>query len=149
MPIGLIVGIGEAIEAATLGAAIGGSVAQYCKENPHVYGCVNKRDILNLENVPRMRVENQTTGPCDVLQSSFDLCHDQLAGIRVDSSIPGPGKARFDGVPPACMDLAAVLTGNCGAPAGPGVLVCGSACLRYSGLTDEQLATLSNTINGN
>ncbi|KAJ8133202.1 hypothetical protein O1611_g415 [Lasiodiplodia mahajangana] len=148
MPIGLVGLIGEAIEAATLGAAIGGSVAQYCIKHPHVHGCAKKRDILNLEDVPRMKVENQATGPCDVLQSSFDLCHDQLAGTHVDSSIPGPGKARFDGVPPACMDLAAVLTGNCGAPDGPGVIVCGSACLHYSGLTDEELAILSSTISG-
>ncbi|KAI1125683.1 hypothetical protein F5Y10DRAFT_294463 [Nemania abortiva] len=148
MPIALIPLIGEAIEAVTLGTAISGSVARYCETHPHVHGCVNKRGILNTGGVPRMQVEGKSVvGLCNVPQYNFDQCHDQISRTHVETSVPGPGKAQFDGVPPACMDLATVLTGSCGSN-GPGLTVCGSACLHYTGLTDEQLATLSNAING-
>ncbi|KAI0114119.1 hypothetical protein GGR51DRAFT_556615 [Nemania sp. FL0031] len=150
MPFVLIPEIGDAIALGILGGAIGGSVGTYCADNPGVSGCVNKRDadILNTKNVPRMRIERQAAvGPCNVPQYNFDQCHDELAAGYVTSSLPAPGEAQFTGVPAACMDLATVLTGSCGA-SGPQVVVCGSDCLNYSGLTDQELATLSNTLNG-
>ncbi|KAJ8115698.1 hypothetical protein ONZ43_g4610 [Nemania bipapillata] len=147
MPFEIIPLIVDAVEGAVLGSGIGGSVAEYCNNNPHVARCANKRDILNTEGIPRMQFARQDTGPCNVPQYNFDLCHDQLAGVHIDSSIPAPGEARFDGVPPACMVLATTLTGACGA-SGPGVFPCGSACLYYTQLTDEELATLSSAIKG-
>ncbi|KAI1265919.1 hypothetical protein F5Y18DRAFT_32003 [Xylariaceae sp. FL1019] len=147
MPIFFIPEIADAITLGTLGGAIGGSIGGWCADNPDASGCVQKRDILNTKSVPRMRIERQDVGPCNVPQYNFDQCHDQLANSQVTSSLPSAGEAMFVGVPAACMDLATVLTGSCGAD-GPQVIVCGSDCLNYSDLSDEDLATLSNTLRG-
>ncbi|KAI0439963.1 hypothetical protein F4803DRAFT_529107 [Xylaria telfairii] len=147
MPIGLIPLIGDAIAVGILGGAIAGPVADWCGDHPSNGGCVGKRDILNTEGVPKMTVERALVGPCNVPQYNFDICHDQLTGVTVRSSIPSGGVAQFDNVPPACMNLATVLTGSCpGSTTGPTIVVCGSACLRYSGLTNAQFATLSKTL---
>jgi hypothetical protein len=54
--------------------------------------------------------------------------------------------ARFDNIPPACMNLASVLGGSCtGTSARP--TPCGSACMQYTSLTDEQMAFLSRALN--
>ncbi|KAI0409481.1 hypothetical protein F4802DRAFT_544171 [Xylaria palmicola] len=89
MPIAII---GEIIEGAILGSAIGGSVGGYCASHPGVAGCIQKRDILYNGDVPHMRVQRQAdVGPCNVPQYNFDQCRDQLAGTHVDSSTPNLG----------------------------------------------------------
>ncbi|KAI0022728.1 hypothetical protein F4780DRAFT_164899 [Xylariomycetidae sp. FL0641] len=147
----LLVKIAHALELSTFGGALAGSLTKYCKEHPGVAGCVNKRDILNLDSVPGMRVpvssRQAATGPCGVPQYNFDLCHDQLINHVVKDSIPAEGQAKFEAVPPACMDLATVLTGACNGD-GPRPTPCGSDCLLYTGMTEANYATLSNVLSG-
>ncbi|KFX89846.1 hypothetical protein V490_06782 [Pseudogymnoascus sp. VKM F-3557] len=135
--------------------AVGGSVGSWCREHPGP-GCakrstigMGKRDVIDLSDIPKVNVERRAdVGPCNIPMYNFDLCHDQVNSqtVKVVSSIPSPGVARFDNVPPACMNLASVLGGSCtGEGARP--TPCGSACMQYSGLTDTQMAYLSRALN--
>ncbi|KAI0012001.1 hypothetical protein F4779DRAFT_569972 [Xylariaceae sp. FL0662B] len=145
MPLPLIPVIADAVQIAVYAGAVGGSVAGYCESNPGP-GCVNKRDIIDTASVPQMQIHARAdTGPCNVPQYNFDLCHDQLNGTQVASSIPSQGVAQFDNVPAACMNLATVLVGSCSG-SGPVVNPCGSACLKYTGLTDDQFRQLSSAL---
>ncbi|KAI1402528.1 hypothetical protein F4819DRAFT_507463 [Hypoxylon fuscum] len=140
----------ELVSWAILATSAGGAIGSYCVENPGVNGCVNdKLDIMNTGSIPRMMVtaaKRQDVGPCGVPKYNFDQCYDQSVSAGVASSIPSPGEGRFDNVPPACMDLSAVLVGSC-TDDGPRPEPCGSACLHYTGLTDEDFAKLSNILN--
>ncbi len=53
--------------------------------------------------------------------------------------------ARFDDIPPACMNLASALAGSC---TGEGIrpTPCGSACMEYTGLSSEQMANLARVL---
>ncbi|XXH01597.1 hypothetical protein Hte_007957 [Hypoxylon texense] len=84
-------------------------------------------------------------GPCGVPQYNYDMCHNDLKTVTVKTSIPAQGEARFDNIPATCMDLATVLDGACDG-GGPSVTPCGSACLSYKQLTDEQLGQLSKVL---
>ncbi|KFY48746.1 hypothetical protein V495_01064 [Pseudogymnoascus sp. VKM F-4514 (FW-929)] len=126
--------------------AIGGSIGGWCQAHPGP-GCA-KRSTIDLSDVPKVNFERQEVGPCNIPKYNFDLCHDQLQAqtIQVVSSIPSPGVARFDNIPPACMNLASVLGGSCtGEGARP--TPCGSACMQYTGLTDTDMANLSRALN--
>ncbi|KAL9615836.1 MAG: hypothetical protein Q9160_009217 [Pyrenula sp. 1 TL-2023] len=131
-----------------LGAALGGAIRSWCKDHPGE-GCVNKRrSVIDTDSIPVMQIfDRQATGPCNVPMYNFDQCHDQLQGIAVMTSIPEPGEGQFDNVPPACMDLAGVLSGSCNNES-PRPTPCGSACLLYTGLTDDNYATLSKALGG-
>jgi len=51
--------------------------------------------------------------------------------------------AQLDNVPPTCMVLSTVILGGCGI-APPYPLICGSACMQYTGLSDEQMEKLGD-----
>lgn len=53
-------------------------------------------------------------------------------------------EGQFD-IPQACTDLAAVLSGDC-TDTKVRPTVCGSACLHYSGLTDDDYAKISTAL---
>ncbi|ATY58737.1 hypothetical protein A9K55_002602 [Cordyceps militaris] len=91
------------------------------------------------------QVKRDAVGPCNVPQYNFDQCQDQLRGVTVTTSIPAEGQAQFDNIPPACMNLAGVLTGGCGV-SGTRPQPCGSACLRYTGLSGDDLSKLSQVL---
>ncbi|KAH9907719.1 hypothetical protein F4778DRAFT_797807 [Xylariomycetidae sp. FL2044] len=135
---------------ATLGASVGGSVASYCHDHPGINGCVNKRDLSSaagMHGVPQMLGgRGDGMGPCNVPQYNFDQCHNQAVVVKITSSIPAEGQARFENIPPACMDLASALVGNCDG-GGPRPVPCGTSCLLYEGLTQDDFATLSNALN--
>ncbi|KAI1413023.1 hypothetical protein F5Y13DRAFT_189824 [Hypoxylon sp. FL1857] len=133
---------------AVLGASsVGGEVASWCYDYPDYSDCV-ERSVLDIDSKPKyMLFPRQATGSCGVPQYNFDLCHDQLQGITVMSSIPGQGQAQFDNVPPACMDLVTVLSGSC-TGSSPRPTPCGSACVVYSGLTDDDFARISKALGG-
>ncbi|KAE9365916.1 hypothetical protein N431DRAFT_472501 [Stipitochalara longipes BDJ] len=142
-----IVEIAHIIEILGYGGAIGGSVAHWCKH----HHC--KRDvdvpIIDTESVPKMVVWSRAAvGPCNIPTYNYDMCHSQLKGqtIQVESSIPATGVAQFDNVPPACMDIAGALGGSCTGE-NPRPTPCGSACMRYTGLSDDQMNTLANALN--
>ncbi|KAI8272305.1 hypothetical protein K4K59_011398 [Colletotrichum sp. SAR11_240] len=129
------------------GGAVGGSVASWCHSHPGP-GCVRKRDLLGLKDVPKLDVGKRQVGPCNVPSYNFDQCRGQVQsqGVQVISSIPAGGVAQFDNVPPACMNLASVLGGSCN-----GVTVrptpCGSACMQWAGLSDDEMNALSSALN--
>lgn len=153
-----------------VGSTTVGSLASWCADNPSGTGCVGKKgSVIDTGSIPVMQLfDGQATGPCNVPMYNFALCHDQLQGITVDTSIPGVGgkssllksctaknltagclliDGQFDNVPPACMDLAGVLSGSCDDQS-PRPTPCGSACLLYTGLTDDHYATISNAMGG-
>ncbi|KAI1207737.1 uncharacterized protein F4807DRAFT_462537 [Annulohypoxylon truncatum] len=147
MPVAVIA---EVVSYTILASSVGGSIGSYCADNPGVNGCVNKRDILNTESIPPIMAstrKRQDVGPCGVPKYVFDLCHDEGVSAGINSSIPSPGEARFDHVPPTCMTLSGALLGGC-TNSGPRVEACGTDCLHYTGLTDEDFAHLSNALNG-
>ncbi|KAK8068571.1 hypothetical protein PG996_007683 [Apiospora saccharicola] len=131
MPIALFTP--EIIAAATY-ASIGGSLAAWCGTHKDDNQC-NKHGMLDASS-------SSDVGPCGVPQYNWDLCHAQLPNITVMTSIPADSEGQFDNVPPACMDLAAVLSGDC-TDTTIRPTVCGSACLHYSGLTDDDYANIS------
>ncbi|KAI1453878.1 hypothetical protein F4805DRAFT_461266 [Annulohypoxylon moriforme] len=141
--------IAEVVSMTVLGSTVGGSVSSYCADNPGINGCVKTHDVLKTGSVPRMITEpnkRDDVGPCGVPKYVFDLCHNEGISAGINSSIPTKGEARFDHVPPACMDLSGVLLGQCDG-SGPRVQPCGSDCLHYTGLTDEDFVHLSNALN--
>ncbi|KAI0430340.1 hypothetical protein F5Y09DRAFT_307870 [Xylaria sp. FL1042] len=130
-----------------LGGAVAGDLTKWCSRHPSNKGCVKgKPDILNTSDIPKMKVERQDVGTCNVPQYNFDQCHQELTVTTVMTSLPEAGEAQFDNVPPACMVLATVLTGTCPGGNGPTIYPCGSACLHYSGLTDDELGALSSAL---
>lgn len=79
--------------------AVGGSVGSWCREHPGP-GCakrstidMGKRDVIDLSDVPKLNVERQAVGPCNIPKYNFDLCHGQVKSqtVRVVSSIPAAG----------------------------------------------------------
>ncbi|KAM0263751.1 hypothetical protein ACHAQJ_001066 [Trichoderma viride] len=123
--------------------AIGGSVITYCSENPG-NGCLQSRDVHMRQLAER---GDHRVGPCNVPAYNFVQCHEQLKSqsTRVMSSIPSTGVAQFDNIPSACMDLGATLIGACGG-SGPRPEPCGSACMKYIGLSDAQMRQLSASL---
>ncbi|OAA54530.1 hypothetical protein SPI_08776 [Niveomyces insectorum RCEF 264] len=108
-----------------------------------------RRELLNLDSVPRANVGRDDVGPCNVPMYNFYQCRDELhsQGQPVVTSTPAQGVAQFDNIPPACMDLAGVLAGTC-----TGVEIrptpCGSACMQYTGLSSDQMRQLALTLQG-
>ncbi|SPQ20857.1 8d3f5037-7f47-4a30-b24b-6ca852fca6bc [Thermothielavioides terrestris] len=145
-----IVEIAHVIELIAVAGIFAGTISTYCRDHPGP-GCVNKRDLLqDLTAAPVMNTRADV-GPCNVPKYNFDICNTQLhdqanRGIKVQTSIPSPGVGRFDNVPPACMDLAVALSGSC-TGTGPRPVPCGSACMQYTGLTDDQLRQISSYLN--
>ncbi|KAJ3575331.1 hypothetical protein NPX13_g4066 [Xylaria arbuscula] len=137
---------GYYVSPSTINDTTNSSIPSWCNNSTENNGCVGKkRDILPTA-VPKMQIPRQPVDLCNVPQVNFDQCHGQLAGVTVTSSFPTPGEARFDGVPPACMDLAVVLAGACAGRKEPIVATCGSDCLHFTDLTDEELEALSKAL---
>ncbi|KAJ5341498.1 hypothetical protein N7541_010622 [Penicillium brevicompactum] len=86
--------------------------------------------------------------PPGVSQESFDQCQDQLKGDGVHVTISGstPDTVHVEGVPPACMNLATVLTGNPTQEGGPVPTPMGSDSLDYSGVSEDDLRQLGQTL---
>ncbi|KAJ5338655.1 hypothetical protein N7452_005383 [Penicillium brevicompactum] len=75
-------------------------------------------------------------------------CQDQLKGDGVHVTISGstPDTVHVEGVPPACMNLATVLTGNPTQEGGPVPTPMGSDSLDYSGVSEDDLRQLGQTL---
>ncbi|KAH8884963.1 hypothetical protein GQ53DRAFT_660745 [Thozetella sp. PMI_491] len=132
--------IADVITMVGLLGTVGGSVGSWCTS----HNC--KRDVVGNFDAYRIKTGRDDVGPCGVPSYNFDQCKSQLNGVQVTSSIPSPGVAQFDNVPPACMDLAVVLAGTCTGE-GTHPVPCGSACMQYTGLTDAQMGSLSKSLN--
>ncbi|KAI0187388.1 hypothetical protein F4808DRAFT_468808 [Astrocystis sublimbata] len=135
----LTVVVGDALTAT--GAIVNCEVLHKCSRSVEPESILSR---INM-NIPGYNNRRQDVGLCNVPQYNFDICQKDLKGVVVQTSLPGAGEARFENIPATCMDLATVLTGACGAD-GPTVTVCGSDCLAYMGLTDDQLGRLSKAL---
>jgi hypothetical protein len=74
------------------GSAIGGSIGG-CFESGECKREAVKPDLLNTEEVPRMRFmpRQAEVGPCNVPKYNFDQCNDQLKTVTVTGTIPAAG----------------------------------------------------------
>jgi hypothetical protein len=132
-----IIAISHAIILAMHGAIFAGAIAGWCHHHPGP-GCASQTD-LDLIKVAAVNMKHDDVGPCGVPQYNYDMCNGQVTsqGVSVYSSIPLPGVAQFDNIPPACMDLTVVLSGSCSGD-GARPIPCGSACKQYQGPSDDQ-----------
>ncbi|KAL6856830.1 hypothetical protein J3F83DRAFT_769550 [Trichoderma novae-zelandiae] len=141
MPIALIADLAAILG---LGAgAIGGSVGDWCSNHPGP-GCVQSHEVRMIQPVGQF---DSGVGLCNVPLYNFAQCHNQLMSqdTRVIGSVLSDGTVQFDNIPPACMNLNAVLIGVCGG-SGPRPEPCGSACMKYRGLSHQQLDELSASL---
>ncbi|EFW20108.1 hypothetical protein D8B26_003440 [Coccidioides posadasii str. Silveira] len=121
---------------------LGGEVIDTGAAGPpprHIPRYVNPRATFDTENIPRVKIRRPEVGPCNVPKYNFEICRDQInkQPEKIVSSNPSEGVVRFEKVPPGCMNLATVLTSSCGDAVYP--FPCGSDCLQYTGLTDNQM----------
>lgn len=97
MPVGLF--IPEIAMGVIGGSALAGGIDSWCADHQGDPGCAKKkRDLLDTAGLPslgRFLGRRQTVGPCNVPQYNSDMCHDQLQGITIQSSIPGAGGKFF------------------------------------------------------
>ncbi|KAJ6094997.1 hypothetical protein N7467_002510 [Penicillium canescens] len=86
--------------------------------------------------------------PAGVSQESWQQCQDQLnePGVHVEISGSTPDTVHVDGVPPACMNLATVITGRPTQEGGPVPVPMGSASLDYHGVTADDLTKLGQAL---
>ncbi|KAH0491981.1 hypothetical protein TgHK011_003381 [Trichoderma gracile] len=142
MPIALIGDLAALIGLG--GGAIGGSVGHWCSKHPHNPGCVHSRGVRMIQPIGQSEAG---IGLCNVPLYNFALCRDQVKSQdkQVIGSVLTDGTVQFDNIPPACMDLNAVLIGVCGG-SGPRPEPCGSACMKYVGLSHQQLDELSASL---
>lgn len=131
------IGIGAA-EAASLGGGIaGGAVAG---------GIGVGASKSNKNNGPHHKTKRQDAlAGLNLPEQAANDCRGQLSTAHVNVSPAGDNGVRFDGVPPACMTLAAVFLGQNGNSRSPPIPM-GSASLQYSNLTPEELQTLQNAL---
>lgn len=132
-----------AADGALGGAALGGAGAASVA---HGISSSTRRSPINL--------------PAGVSQHSWDLCQGQLNGAHVHFSGTNNCKSqiapdetrltitvRLDGLPPACMDLATVLTGDPTQEGGPVPTPMGSAAIQYSDLTKDEWIQVAKALN--
>ncbi|KAJ5090748.1 hypothetical protein N7532_009432 [Penicillium argentinense] len=86
--------------------------------------------------------------PPGVSQESYQQCQDQLNGdgVRVEISGSTPDTVHVKGLPPACMNLATVITGDPTQEGGPVPTPMGSDSLDYSGVSEDNLRELGKTL---
>ncbi|RYP65176.1 hypothetical protein DL769_006404 [Monosporascus sp. CRB-8-3] len=121
-------------------------VAQQCRCPPPAIGLLITSALTAIgEVVKEVTVRSdgpiiygrQVTAPPGVPQFEFDRCNADMgrAHLFVQGPVSNRG-IRVEGVPPTCMNLAAVLDGD--AVQGPVPIPCGSACLIYDNLTPAE-----------
>ncbi|EMR68412.1 hypothetical protein UCREL1_4567 [Eutypa lata UCREL1] len=114
------------------GAEIAGAVIAANAKRSGKHGGVGERQVF--------------TAPPGVPQFEFDRCTEDLAQESVSLYVQGPvsnNGVQVDGLPPTCMNLAAVLDGD--AVGGPVPIPCGSACILYDNLSAEDYETMRTT----
>lgn len=132
-----------AADGALGGAALGGAGAASIA---HGIKSSTRRSPINL--------------PAGVSQHSWDLCKGQLSGAHVHFSGTNNCKSqiapdetrltiavRLDGLPPACMDLATVLTGHPTQEGGPVPTPVGSDAIQYNDLTKDEWIQVAKALN--
>ncbi|KAI2602306.1 hypothetical protein GGR54DRAFT_645171 [Hypoxylon sp. NC1633] len=127
---------------ASIGAAVGsmatvhGTVTNAIKhrgvdEEQHYTRHVGSREARGIQ---RRQEENQL---------AWELCHSQLTSATVTFSAPSPGNVLAAGMPPACMTLATVITGQFdeGSPVPQG-----TDSILFQNLTNEEIREIQDAI---
>ncbi|KAK2591212.1 hypothetical protein QQS21_011097 [Conoideocrella luteorostrata] len=125
-----------AIVGGALGGAIGGGAtlcATYCPKPK------------------RIRGQAVRAIPPGVSQESINQCTSQINaqknnGVTVQISNVDEGTVNVANVPPACMNLATVLSGDPAQAGGPVPVPMSSSSLQYTGLTTEDRKNLANAL---
>ncbi|CRK21709.1 hypothetical protein BN1723_002824 [Verticillium longisporum] len=106
----------------------------------HIFG--GKRDVSSIDGHIIRR-----DPPPGVPAFEYERCRNDISGVSVTATSPGPGSVQFVGVPASCMNLATVLIGD---PVnGPYPLPCGSDCLVYNNLPQQQFDDLVAALRAN
>ncbi|KYG41772.1 hypothetical protein M433DRAFT_137776 [Acidomyces richmondensis BFW] len=90
--------------------------------------------------------------PAGVSQADIDQCTQELnsqyneQGLAVNIYHTSDTSVRVDNVPPACMDLATVLTGEPAQAGGPIPIPMGSSSLEYENMSVKDLEALSSAL---
>ncbi|KAK3196668.1 hypothetical protein K4F52_000012 [Lecanicillium sp. MT-2017a] len=128
--------------AAQVAAAVGSAGASFA--GAIISSQVGKRDGLDGAILDARDVQ----APPGVPQYNFDLCRDDLAKESVHLTVNGPVSnhgIRIEGLPSTCMVLSTVIDGD--AAGGPRPTPCGSACLLYDNLNNEDYEKMRNAFN--
>ncbi|KAG4414469.1 hypothetical protein IFR04_012381 [Cadophora malorum] len=128
---------------ASIGKAVSLACDLFCDGIASLFVEIFTKRDLNGNLVPmaeRSYVMGKRQSTPGVPQFEFERCHNDLAGVTVTATSPGAGQVQFDNVPASCMNLATVLVGD--PVEGPYVQPCGSACLIYPDLTEQQFNDL-------
>lgn len=103
------------------------------------------RDI-HVELASREEAPGPGKAPEGVPQHNWDDCYNDARKAKI--TVNGPGEdnhIKIEGLPTSCMTLSTVLDGNMSG--GPVPSPCGSACLRYSGMSPEEFDKIGGMIN--
>ncbi|KAK0746810.1 hypothetical protein B0T18DRAFT_438658 [Schizothecium vesticola] len=122
---------------------IAGTISRWCQGHPG-HGYASQTDLKLIEEAA-INIKRDNVGPCGVPQCNYDLCNGQATSqaVSVFSSILSLGVPQFANIPSACMVLAVALSGSCSGD-GARPIPCGSACMQYQGLSDDQFRVLSS-----
>ncbi|CAN8097844.1 unnamed protein product [Discula destructiva] len=140
IPAATAAGIGAASAAVSAAAAVGGTVAtavQAGKSNRLMRReqlAQRSTDFEDYKVIAARQEQNQL---------AWDLCHQQLGSASLTFSGPSPGNVLVQGMPPACMTLATVITGefNVGTPVPQG-----SDSMLFQNLSDEDIQEIQNAL---
>lgn len=128
----------------TIGGSVGLGVGLGNKNNGKLRRAARSQKMYQREYIQRQEKRQELPegfgpgeAPEGLNQADWDRCYwDGLdAHIVVTGPIDGGNTIQLDGLPSSCMPLNLVLDGN---PAGGAIPEpCGSACLKYKEMTDE------------
>ncbi|KAI1743973.1 hypothetical protein F4680DRAFT_326025 [Xylaria scruposa] len=121
IPAATAAGIGAASAAVSAAGAVAGVI---------VDGVKNRR----ADHLYRRQEQNQL---------AWQICHDQLATATLTFSSPMEGNILVEGMPPACMTLATVITGqfNVGNP-----VPMGSSSILFQNLSSEDMQEIQDAL---
>ena len=129
-----------------LGPVLGGAIGAGGAISGGVGGGVGGAEINQHGRPHSKRADTQGQIP-GVPQYTVDMCKQQLQSAKVQVS-PAPNSGvRFDGVPPACMDLAGVFLAGEHNDQGKAPVPMGSAAIQYENLSQDELQTLQGWLN--
>ncbi|RWA12042.1 hypothetical protein EKO27_g3074 [Xylaria grammica] len=126
IPAAIAAGINTASSAVSAAGTVAGSVLQ---------GVNNNNNHNNGANHPHRRQEQN--------ELAWSICHDQLGKASLHFSSPTKGNVLVEGMPPACMTLATVITGqfDVGNP-----IPMSSSLILFQNLSDKDIRDIQNAL---
>ncbi|KAL1884049.1 hypothetical protein Daus18300_000158 [Diaporthe australafricana] len=102
-----------------------------------------KRAIPDMHVIRTFNRVDHIAARQDPNQRAWELCHEQLGSATVEFSAPGDGEVLAKGLPPACMTLSGVLTGeyNEGNPVPQG-----TDSILFTGLSESSIQEIQDAL---